>query len=175
MSFGTFDMSPERFAAMAPHLQAEAVLLMAESRVPVSVISASTDLSQATLRAIGRARHGYRRHEPDVAVREATTRPVQPRHLPGSIVLTAAAVNLLRLMRAHKGEIELGYAEIEDQAGIGQGKGKRAIQVLYERGLIYRIKAGMGGKPSIWALTADGAQHGDLLFAAEAAPCCQTL
>ncbi|MDR6757820.1 putative transcriptional regulator [Mycoplana sp. BE70] len=148
--FGQFfdKMTPQRFAALAPHMQTEALLLAAEVGLAVPVVAASISIPTLEAKRLMCQRHGYR-------TPEAASNWVDPDR---SVDVRSNKMKILSMMLAEGGAdgISLSLVEIAERAGIGSTNAPRAMRDLTHAGFIVCIKRGGPHHAAVYRVTEDG-------------------
>lgn len=152
--FGTCEMTPKSFAAMAPHLQTEAVRLMTESGYGVAAIERIVGSRRADLLAT------YNRtHQIKLRDEERGTPPKGPRP-----AMSATARLILLQMLDQAGALASSLSSLSYDLGKSTTSVRHALQQLVEKGLIELTVPAKGhGHPAQYRLTGAGeVQAGEL-------------
>lgn len=140
-------ITPERFAAMAPHLRQELVLLMAERGMSRRDVATLLAVPPGEVDAVAGSRHQHRCFQPDRA---------EGARAPKRGDLPPRCAKLLKIMIDNGGEMRLSLHDMEMAAGLAPGSAAAVLKALRERGLAQCLARGGGRRASIWILTEKG-------------------
>lgn len=159
--FGTCSMTPRRFHGMAPHLQTEALRLMAESGYGVAAIEKIAATRRADLLEAYRKAHQVKIREEDRA-----TPPKGPR----ISSMSATSRLILVLMRDQAGALASSINSLSYDLGKSTASVRHALQQLVGKQMIELTVPARGTRhPAQYRLTAAGeATASDLAACREA-------
>lgn len=145
--FGACEMTPKVFAAMAPHLQTEAVRLMTECGYGVGAIERLAGSQRAQLLATYNRVHQIKLRDEDRG-----PPPKGPR-----TVISATARLILLQMLDQAGALASSLSSLSYDLGKSTTSVRHALQQLVEKGLIELTVPAKGhGHPAQYRLTALG-------------------
>lgn len=156
--FGACEMTPARFAAMAPHVKTEALRLMAERGYQAGDVATATGLAGVDLMGIYGARHQFSFRSGE---REAAPQAGERR-----LGLSGAARLILLQMQDQAGTLAASGQSIGYDIGRSVASVQAALKLLLSRELI-ELTAPAAGRnhPAQYRMTKAGHQMAERLAA----------
>jgi len=163
VAFQTIDMSPKAFAAMAPHLQTELVLLAMERGCSVMLLATKLSMHHFDVLQISRGRHlhnlpsiGASAFDDAQPVKREDAKRTDRVDIDG-LEVSRSQVSVLRWIAGGKnGQVCALRANMAEAVKLPIKSLDSALLKLLDNGLITRLRVASKAKPALWAVTKAG-------------------
>ncbi|RVM08403.1 hypothetical protein [Sinorhizobium meliloti] len=153
--FAEIGLDAARFAAMAPELRTEAVLLAMERGKSATEVAGAVGSTASEIRQIASATYLFQLSTDRTM--PADVEEERPKHTGGRPSGTGTAFKILDLLtEAGDNGLAANSESLAKTLSVSERQVQRAMNRLLGEDFIVRLKAPSGKFPAVWTITADG-------------------